>query len=148
MSTIGERVRMLRKSPKIHLSMEAFGQRLGVGKTAISKIELGENTLTQNMKLSICREFHVNQEWLETGEGEMFIEINSPELQEMAKKYALDEDAVKLIENFVVMPPDQQRVIIDYVRRTAESMKVHNELDRQMELEKSQEDESSASFAV
>lgn len=148
MNDCGNRVREIRKSKKVDLTMEEFGRRLGVTKVAISNIESGNRNLTNTMKLAICREFHVNQEWLETGEGEMFIEINSPELQEMAKKYALDEDAVKLIENFVVMPPEQQRVIIDYVRRTAESMKVHNELDRQMELEKSQEDESSASFAV
>ena len=123
MSTIGERVRMLRRSEKINLSMEAFGQRLGVGKTAISKIELGENALTNNMKLSICREFQVNQTWLETGEGEMFLETSSPELQELARKYGLDEDAMKLIESFVDMPPEQQKIIIEYVKKTAEAMK-------------------------
>ena len=123
MSTIGERVRMLRRSEKINLSMEAVGQRLGVGKTAISKIELGENALTNNMKLSICREFQVNQTWLETGEGEMFLETSSPELQELARKYGLDEDAMKLIESFVDMPPEQQKIIIEYVKKTAEAMK-------------------------
>lgn len=148
MTTIGDRVRAIRQSDRVDLTTEKFGERIGIQKSAVSKIENGRVSLTDQVKILICREFHVNQEWLETGEGEMFIEINSPELQEMAKKYALDEDAVKLIENFVVMPPEQQRVIIDYVRRTAESMKVHNELDRQMELEKSQEDESSALSAV
>ena len=65
----------------------------------------------------------MNQTWLETGEGEMFLETSSPELQELARKYGLDEDAMKLIESFVDMPPEQQKIIIEYVKKTAEAMK-------------------------
>ena len=46
--------------------------RLGVGKTAISKLENNERSLTDQMAKSIYREYGVNEEWLKTGEGEMF----------------------------------------------------------------------------
>ena len=59
--TQGERVKTIRK--KLELTLEKFGERLGVGKTAISKIEKGENNLTEQMLLSICREFRVNYYW-------------------------------------------------------------------------------------
>ena len=49
----GQRVRELRKS--LQLTLEKFGKPLGVGKTAISKIENGENNLTDQMILAICR---------------------------------------------------------------------------------------------
>ena len=68
--TQGERVKEIRKS--LNLTMEKFGDRLGVGKTAISKLENNERNLTDQMAISICREFNVSETWLRTGEGEMF----------------------------------------------------------------------------
>ena len=68
--TQGERIKELRKY--LDLTMEKFGERLGVGKTAISKLENNERNLTDQMAISICREFNVNETWLRTGEGEMF----------------------------------------------------------------------------
>ena len=52
---------------------------IGVGKSAISKIERGENNLSEQMFKSICREWNVNEEWLRTGEGEMFVEMTRDE---------------------------------------------------------------------
>lgn len=72
--TQGERVNAVRKELK--LTLEKFGEKLGVGKTAISKIEKNERNLTPQMAKAICREFNVNEEWLREGAGEMFIEMS------------------------------------------------------------------------
>ena len=69
----GIRVKKLRK--ELGLTLEKFGKPLGVGKTAISKIENGENNLTDQMIISICRELNVNEKWLRDGEGEMFEQL-------------------------------------------------------------------------
>lgn len=71
--TQGEKVRQIRKS--LGFTMEKFGGKLGVTKTAISLIESGKNNLTDANIKSICREFNVNEAWLRTGEGEMFQEV-------------------------------------------------------------------------
>lgn len=68
-----ERITELRKALK--LTQTEFGNRLGVGKTAISQIEHGINNITEQMIKSICREYRVNENWLRTGEGEMFFEV-------------------------------------------------------------------------
>ncbi len=47
--------------------MEKFGERLGVGKVAISCIESGKNNVTDQMIKSICREFGYREEWLRDG---------------------------------------------------------------------------------
>ena len=62
-----ERVKELRKT--LGLTMEKFGNRLGVTKVAISNIERGNRKLTEQMLRSICREFDVNEDWLRTGVG-------------------------------------------------------------------------------
>ena len=72
--TQGERVKEARKS--LNLTLEKFGDHLGVRKTAISKIENGENNLTEQMLKSICREFNVSEEWLRDGTGEMFVDLS------------------------------------------------------------------------
>lgn len=71
-ATLNERVKQLRKT--LDLTMEKFGDRLGVKKNSISQIESGKNSLTEQMIKSICREFDVDEEWLRNGTGSMFIE--------------------------------------------------------------------------
>lgn len=71
---MNERVKQLRK--ELGLSGEKFGGRLGVSKTAVSLIESGKNNLTDQMIISICREFNVNEEWLRHGTGDMFISMD------------------------------------------------------------------------
>lgn len=71
--TQGERIKEVRKF--LGLTLEKFGEKLGVGKTAISKLEKDERNLTDQMAKSICREFSINEEWLRTGSGEMRIPV-------------------------------------------------------------------------
>lgn len=72
--TQNERVKEVRKT--LGLTLEKFGDRLGIKKAAVSKIEKGENSLTAANIKAICREFSVDYMWLTTGEGEMFVETD------------------------------------------------------------------------
>lgn len=67
---MNDRIKELRKS--LGLSGEKFGERVGVKRNTVSQWETGTNSVTDQMFKSICREFNVNEEWLRTGEGEMF----------------------------------------------------------------------------
>lgn len=74
---VNERVKVLRTA--LHLSQEAFGKRLGVTGTAVSRMESGDRDVTEQMKLAIIREFNVREEWLRNGTGEMFNELSREE---------------------------------------------------------------------
>lgn len=63
--TINERIKFLRKS--LNLTIEKFGEALGVTRAAISNIENGNRNVTDQMFKSICREFNVREEWLRDG---------------------------------------------------------------------------------
>lgn len=76
--TQGERVKIIRKEQC--LTLEKFGKKLGVTKVAISNIENGNRNLTNQMILSICREFGVNEEWLRDGTCEMFLPLSRSEI--------------------------------------------------------------------
>ncbi len=86
---MNERIKELRKA--LGLTLEKFGAKLGVTKTAISNIENGNRGLTDQMFLSICREYNVNPGWLETGNGPMFCE-NSDDNDYMLAASALSDD--------------------------------------------------------
>ena len=67
-----DRIKEVRQAK--NLTLEKFGERVGVQKSAISKIEHGENAVSDQIRRAVCREFDVNEHWLRTGEGEMFIQ--------------------------------------------------------------------------
>lgn len=68
--TQGERVKEIRKA--LGLTLEQFGEKLGVQKSAISKIEKDRVALSDQMAKSICREYNVNYDYLVYGDGEMY----------------------------------------------------------------------------
>ena len=72
--TQGERIKELRKT--LGLTLEKFGEKVGVGKSAISNIEAEKRNLTEQMTKAICREFNVDYIWLTTGKGNMFVNID------------------------------------------------------------------------
>nr|WP_301910459.1 helix-turn-helix transcriptional regulator [uncultured Blautia sp.] len=69
--TQGERVREIRKA--LGLTLDKFGDKIGLKKSGLSLIENGRNDLTEVNTKSICREFNVNESWLRDGSGEMFV---------------------------------------------------------------------------
>ena len=70
---MNERIKKVRLDKEINLSQEAFGKRLGVTGAAISRIESGDRSASDQIILAVCREFNVNETWLRTGVGEMFV---------------------------------------------------------------------------
>jgi hypothetical protein len=115
---LNERLKLLRK--ELHITLDQFGERVGVTKSAISNIENGNRSLTEQMIKSICREFDVDEEWLRNGTGSMFIErtrdeeiakfigtIQSVDDDSFMKKFIsmlakLDESEWKLLEKMAL----------------------------------------------
>lgn len=89
---MNERIRELRKS--LNLTMEAFGERIGVSKSTISNIENGNREATEHMIKSICREFGADYIWLTTGDGEMFVESDD-DFMERIDRIMVSENEVR-----------------------------------------------------
>lgn len=66
------RIRELRKS--LSLSQKDFAEKIGLKQNAISHIEKEGTTITEQNIKNICHVFSVNEEWLRTGYGNMFLE--------------------------------------------------------------------------
>ena len=122
--TQGERVKELRKA--LNYTLDKFGGKLGVQKSAISKIEKGENNLTDQMLLSMCREFNVSEEWLRTGDGEMFIDVPVEDdyfkaatqisksgdkfaMQAIIEYWKLDDMSKEILKNYIYKIAEKSR---------------------------------------
>lgn len=99
--TQGERIKEIRKS--LNLTLEKFGEKIGVTKTAISRIEKGERGCTEQMTKAICREFGVDYIFLTTGEGEMFVDSDDDFIEKidriMAGESDIRKNAIKALVN-------------------------------------------------
>lgn len=108
--TIGNRVKEIRTS--MSLNQSEFASRLGVISATISRIEKGNRNITEQMLLSICREFHVNEHWLRTGEGEMFTQPETFSLDEYAQKSQLSELELDIIKSYMDLNKDVRQAIL------------------------------------
>lgn len=64
---VGERIKLIRTNRK--LSQEAFGKLLKISRSAVCKLESGENDPSDQTVTLLCSEFNVNEDWLRTGAG-------------------------------------------------------------------------------
>ena len=111
---MNKRVKELRKI--LGLSGEKFGNRLGVQRGTISNIENGNRNLTEQMIKSICREFNVNEDWLRTGQGNMFNEDNELLLNDLVIQYNLSDIDIKILESYIKLSPDKRQIISNYLK--------------------------------
>ena len=98
-----ERIKDLRKA--LGLTQERFGERVGLKKSAISQIESGVNGVTDQLRLAVFREFNVNEDWLRTGEGSMFVEPDE------------DEEIARFVGDILSDQPDFRRRLISVLSR-------------------------------
>ena len=91
--TQGERIREVRKT--LGLTLEKFGEKIGMKKNSVSQIENGKNSVTEQVVKSICREFNVDYIWLTTGDGEMFVDTDDDFIERIDRIMAGEDDARK-----------------------------------------------------
>ena len=116
---MNERLKELRTT--LGITLEEFGKRIGITRSAVGHLEKGSRNLTEQTLKSICREFGVNEEWLRTGEGEMFVPLTRSEaIAEFAGSLMKEEDAPfkkRLIEALAKLNEQEWEVLEGIARK-------------------------------
>ena len=115
--TQNERVKEIRKT--LGLTLEKFGERIGVTRGSMSNIENGNRNLTEQMTKSICREFSVDYMWLTTGEGEMFVETDDDFFERIDRIMAGEDEARKNLFKFMLELSDDDIAALDRLMKKA-----------------------------
>lgn len=67
-----ERIKLIRK--KLELTQQEFADKLGIARNNIAGYETCKRSPSDAVISLICTKFNINEEWLRTGEGEMFVQ--------------------------------------------------------------------------
>lgn len=114
-----DRIKKLRK--KLDLTQQEFADKIGIPRDSIGGYETGRRNPSEAAISLICAKCNVNEEWLRTGQGEMFIKrtrdeqiasfigsIQANEDDSFKKRFismlsALDESEWEVLEKMVIM---------------------------------------------
>ncbi len=124
-----DRIRAVRKTCKI--TQEEFAAKINVSRSNLSNIEIGRIGITERVISDICNTYGINENWLRTGEGEMFsAKSTEDKLIDAFGKLVNQSDnsfAKQLIAALAELTPEQWKTIEAFA---------WNVVDRQKEAEK------------
>lgn len=118
--SISENIKELRAV--LRLTQQEFANRIGLKRNTVATYEMGRSEPSDAAIMLICKEFNVRREWLEHGEGEMFVRRSSAILEQLATEYRLDGKARRLVENFLSLSPENREMVIKAFENTVALM--------------------------
>lgn len=112
---MNERIRELIKA--LNMKQAEFAKRIGVSRPFVSELCSGNKKPSDRTVADICREFNVNEQWLRTGEGDMFLSLSR---EEEITKYCMSiakqppsEFTLKFIHILSRLEPAQWQLLSD-----------------------------------
>jgi transcriptional regulator with XRE-family HTH domain len=144
LTSINARVKAVRKAKR--LNQTEFGRAIGLKQMGVSNIEQEGNTVTDKNILLICQKFHVSREWLETGEGEMFLTGEPGIFREFAKEYQLTLPEQQVAKYLLKLSHDERDQILRHLGRIAMAMQEGRKLERE-QRQKQQEEKDTQDYA-
>lgn len=92
-----DRLRSFRKA--IGLNQKQFAAKLGLSQAGYSLYEVGKSEISDRLVMQISQTFHINEEWLKTGEGDMM----------QASK--ISSEIEQFMRTFEKLPEDKQKML-------------------------------------
>lgn len=121
---ISERIREIRKF--YCLTQTELGRRMGISNTAVSKLESGENNVSEKNIMVLHNILNINEEWLRTGNGKMLDDV--PQEDEYFKAATMlskdnDELAMRTVIEYWKLDDKSKKAVWEFLERL---MKNHN----------------------
>lgn len=112
------RIHALRKS--LCLSQTQFAEKINLKTSAVSSYENGTRSISDRTISDIVRVYGCSEDWLRTGEGDMFPVPSNSSGEEFAKyaeqllnsNSAIDEWTKELVVRWCKLTPERQKIII------------------------------------
>lgn len=115
-----ERILQLREA--LNLSQAEFGEKIGLARSGVSSVENGQRIVQErHIKLILSAFPNVSENWLRSGEGDMF-NPSSSEAERLAKKYSFPDIVEKLLTVYQGLNQAQQEAVLEYAQRFIASL--------------------------
>ena len=119
--TVGERIKKVRKAKS--LTQQVFADNIGIKQNSVALLESGKRSPSDQTIAFICKTYHVNEEWLRTGAGEMFAPEDGSLLKRIASERNLSPRASAFLGAFLSLPDDEQEAFARAIEDAAQKMK-------------------------
>lgn len=116
---MNNRIKQVQKESKY--TQQAFAEKIGISRTALQKLQSGENNPSEQTIRAICTQFNIRREWLETGEGPM----NPPEAEDdilIDEIMAQHSDFVRAAFKAITRTPGGWEMLEQLAKNLAEEM--------------------------
>jgi len=117
---IFERLKYIRKT--LNLTQKNFAKKIGMSRSGYSQIETSDRPISDRLIKSICMAFNVNENWLRTGEGEMFIKVEDSIFKQLSEKYNLNEKDLSFIKHYLNMNPQNRQYLLNMILNMADAI--------------------------
>ena len=108
---MGERLKLVRKA--LNLKQAEFGARIGLSQPSIGLYEKETRPITERVISQLVSEFHINEEYLRHGTGDMFIDQKPKLVRQLAGELALSDREQRLLLTFLSFPPETRAQVLD-----------------------------------
>ena len=117
-----DRIKKVRTTNK--LTMEQFGNRIGITKSSVSLLESGKNSPSEQTLKLICKEFNINMDWLQTGKGDMNKEVPNKFSFYLGQIEGGNDELIQdLIEVYMELDSDSKKALRIISEKMAEKRK-------------------------
>lgn len=108
-----DRIKKVRKAmPEYGKTQDDFANFLGIPKPNLSSYETGRRTPSDAVIQLICGKCNVNEEWLRSGNGQMFKEIPNKFSFYLGQIESGDDEFIQdLIEVYMELDPDSKKAL-------------------------------------
>ena len=113
-----ERIKYLRKEC-LHKTQAEFSKSIKISRSNLGSIEIGRIKVTDRVISDICSTYNVNEKWLRTGEGGIFVKLTAE--SELGKYIAdvlscMDEFIKNLIISYMKLDDKSKKIILDFIK--------------------------------
>lgn len=129
---MNERIKALRK--QLGFTQQDFADKLNIKRGAVANYEIGRNEPIDAVISLICKTFHVNEDWLRNGNGEMFEELPEEDEKAAFVSSLLDADndpfyniIQEIMRTFDELSPKSQEVIREFSAKLVENLQKEKE---------------------
>ena len=112
---VHNRIRLLREDKG--LSRVAFGKKIGVSGDVINNLERGRAKIKDHIVKLICSEYSVNEEWLRTGSGSMYIEPDTFNLDNYAKQHDATKLELELVKIYFGLEQNIRKAFLNHFQK-------------------------------
>jgi transcriptional regulator with XRE-family HTH domain len=112
------------------MSQTAFAESLGLTRSVIRNIELGTVEVKEHIIRLIVATFDVNEVWLRSGSGEMFIKSKKTILDELVTVHSLNDQEAAIIKVFLDLSPAGRAGVLEYVNKLVDELNGSSEREQ------------------